>query len=149
MSLSTILTILTGRQHYFKVKMIFYPNPAYSEKYTSRVATIGLTDRSDISDERLVKKALVGNLVTNYIKTHPQPCDGKGVLLITETYYLGWFGKPKGFKKMGDEAKKLNSKFSRQAVTDAAFKGLSFVLTGALWITGFIGCLVLWNNIRG
>lgn len=150
MSLSAIMTVITGRQHYFKVKLMFYPDTNFSERYTSRIMTIGLTDRKDIADERLVKKALVGDLVTNYIKTHPQPCSAKGVLMVTEAYYLGWFSKPKGFSRIkADAAKKVDKKFTTRAVLHGIFATLNFLATGALWIAGFIGALILWKKFGG
>ncbi|UKL15016.1 hypothetical protein hairong_111 [Pseudomonas phage hairong] len=150
MSLSAILTTITGRQHYFKVRLVFYPDPRFGDRYTSRVMNVGLTDRSDIANERLVKKALVDDLVTNYIKAHPQPCSAKGMLAITEVYYLGWFAKPKNFHRIKtDDAKKVDKKFSTRAVLHGLLATLNFLATGALWIAAFIAFLVLWKKFGG
>lgn len=150
MTLGSIMTFLTGRQHFFKVKLTYYPDPRYSEQFVSKVATIGLTDRSDIANERLVKKALVGPMISNYIKGRYKLPGAKSFFQVDEVYYLGFFAPPKQFTKLEEpEAKKLASKFSTKAALYRALSIINFLATGAMWIAAFIIGLVIWSKLRG
>lgn len=142
MNFAELRSLFSGKQHYFKVKLTFYPDPSSSGKYVSRISTIGLSDRADAANDRIIKKTLVNNMVTNYLKTYGKPSDAKSFLEVSEIYYLGYFKKPKGFSHVGQEkAAKMSKRFK---LLEFGEKVLAQLFYGAIWISAFIIFIVMW-----
>lgn len=88
--LERILHKLTGRQHHYKILLRYTPDYRNGLTNITSLRTLWVDDQRLIADERKIKKAMVGNMITSI----PKNLRRNGKLEIAEVYYLGWF-KPK------------------------------------------------------
>lgn len=149
------LNLFGHRQHYFKLKLCFTPDPSRGGLNVTKIVTVGLTDRKSITSEHSLKKELVGNMITNSLKTNPKPRGVKSNFEIVEVYYLGHFMQPEGFVAFKEPIKgKSKSKSKSKSFTDKplflrSLSILNFLATGVLWIFAFVVGLVIWNKFGG
>ncbi len=85
--LEKILHKLTGRQHHYKILLRYTPDPRNGQTNVTSLRTLWIDDQRLIADERRIKKAMVGNMITSI----PKQLRRNGNLEIAEVYYLGWF----------------------------------------------------------
>jgi len=85
-----LLSKISGRQHHFKLVIHYVPDRMNASHYAERIMTAWMPERSNIADERQIKKMVGESLVANI----PRHRRNNGHIDIRAVYYLGWF-KPK------------------------------------------------------
>lgn len=99
-SLDNIINWLTGRAWNYQATFRYTPDANNGQMNITRIVNFHVTDRNALADHRVLKKALVPNMV----KTQNKRYLTNGDLEIASISYIGWYKprqSPKRTGKMG------------------------------------------------
>ncbi len=77
-----LVSTLTGRRHHFKLVLRFQPDRRHANYYAERITTVWMKQRSDILDERQLRK-----MNADLVPVIPRHNLNNGGIDIREVYY--------------------------------------------------------------